>query len=349
MAAAENVLRGVVEGFYGREWSWAARRSYAAFLAARGLNAYLYCPKGDPFLRKRWREPWPKETQRALTELAADFRGRDLSWGVGLSPYALYENYDATARKALQRRIGQVDALGGNILAVLFDDMPGDCVDLAARQGDIVADIRAWSRAEHLIVCPTYYSTDPVLELHFGTRPRSYWRDLGESLPADIDIFWTGNRVCSESIRPQDLQDISSQLQRAPVLWDNYPVNDGAAACKYLHLTPLPNRPPALAAAVRGHFCNPMNQAELSKYPLAGLAVLYGAEDIGLADLYPADLVALLERDRDLFEERGLDAIESERGAALADEYQRIDHPAAREVAQWLRGEYAFDPACLTG
>lgn len=345
----DSVLRGVVEGFYGREWSWASRRSYAAFLEASGLNAYLYCPKGDPFLRKRWRESWPAETSRALAGLATEFRSGGLAWGVGLSPYALYENYDAQSRNALKQRVGQLDALGGNILAILFDDMPGDCADLAARQVEIVGDIRAWSSAENLIVCPTYYSPDPVLEQHFGTRPDNYWRDLGESLPAEIDIFWTGNRVCSKSIQPRDLADISVQLQRPPVLWDNYPVNDGASACKYLHLTPLHDRPASLASATRGHFCNPMNQAELSKYPLGGLAALYGGTEASLAALYPAELAVLLGRDQALFERRGLDEIEPGQRASLAREYQQVDHPAAREVAAWLQGEYAFDPACLTG
>lgn len=345
----ENALRGVVEGFYGREWSWASRQSYAAFLSASGLNAYLYCPKGDPFLRKRWREPWPAQTNRSLVELAAAFRGLGLSWGVGLSPYALYADYDAGARQALRQRVSQLDDLGGNILAVLFDDMPGDCADLAARQVEIVGDIRAWSRAEQLLVCPTYYTPDPVLEQHFGPRPGDYWRDLGESLPADIDIFWTGNRVCADSIQPRDLADITAQLKRAPVLWDNYPVNDGARACKYLHLSPLHNRPPALAEAVRGHFCNPMNQAELSKYPLGGLAALYGAAVASIDDLYPAPLACLLVRDQALFEQRGLDEIEPDQRDALAREYDSVDHPAAREVVGWLRGEYAFDPACLTG
>ena len=46
---------------------------------------------------------------------------------------------------------------------------------------------------------------------------------------------------------------------------------------------------------------------------------------------------------------QGLDGIEPARAAELACEYQRIAHPAAAEVSAWLRGEYRFDPACLTG
>ena len=116
-----------------------------------------------------------------------------------------------------------------------------------------------------------------------------------------------------------------------------------------LHLTPLPGRPAALADSVRGHFCNPMNQAELSRYPLSGLGTLYGCEERSLSDIYPTDVADLLARDGELFETVGLDGMESTQAEALAREYERIEHPAAAEVAAWLRGEYRFDPACLTG
>jgi hypothetical protein len=343
------MLRGVVEGFYGREWNWEARRSYVSFLRDMGLNAYIYCPKGDPHLRKRWREAWPAGTAAELAGLAQQFREHGLSWGVGLSPFALYEDYSPAARRALQQRVAQLRDLGGNILAILFDDMPGDIADLAARQGEIVADVRAWSDAEHLLVCPTYYSPDPVLEQHFGTRPPAYWRDLGEVLPEDVGIFWTGNEVCSRTIHGDDLRSITSDLRRRPVLWDNYPVNDGARACRFLHLSPLPGRSGDLPGAVSGHFCNPMNQAWLSHYPLSGLATLYGAAPVSLEDLFPADLAGLLGRDAGLFQDGGLDALGAAETETLCREYGRLDHPAAGEVVAWLRGEYAFDPACLTG
>jgi hypothetical protein len=345
----DQPLQGVIEGFYGREWSWASRHDYADFLASLGLNAYIYCPKGDAFLRKRWREAWPVATADALAALAGHFRAEGIGWGVGLSPFALYEDYSAIARASLRERVRHIDELGGSILAILFDDMPGDLPELAARQCEIMADVRSWSSAEHLLVCPTYYSLDPVLEQHFGARPDAYWSELGAGLSAKVDVFWTGNRVCSESIAAADLAQITRELGRPPVLWDNYPVNDGAMASKFLHLSPLSRRAPDLPGAVRGHFCNPMNQAELSKYPLSGLATLYGGGEKTLVDYYPDELVTLLQRDQDLFERAGLDNIGPDQSGSLAREYAQLEHPAAAEVAGWLRGEYTFDPACLTG
>ncbi len=349
MKGPDDCPRGVIEGFYGREWSWQSRRDYAGYLQALGLDVYLYCPKGDAHLRKRWQEPWPLEVVQQLTKLAATYRQRGLDFGVGLSPFALYQDYSPASRDALRRRLADIDALGGNCLALLFDDMPGGLNDLAARQAEIVADVRAWSGADWLIVCPTYYSYDPVLEQFFGDRPLRYWQDLGEGLDPAVDVFWTGNQVCSETVCGADLTDITAYLRRPPVLWDNYPVNDGARASKFLHLAPLPGRSADLAGALHGHFCNPMNQPELSRYPLGGLAALYGGTAPELDQLYPAPLADLLGRDQALFEEQGLDAIGAGERERLAAEYQSTGAAAGLEVAAWLRGEYAFDPACLTG
>ena len=60
---------GVIEGFYGHQWSWSARAHYAAFLSELGYDCYIYAPKGDPFLRSRWREDYPEDEWIKLLEL----------------------------------------------------------------------------------------------------------------------------------------------------------------------------------------------------------------------------------------------------------------------------------------
>ncbi|MBN7797718.1 beta-N-acetylglucosaminidase domain-containing protein [Parahaliea mediterranea] len=344
-------LTGVVEGFYGRPWRDLDRRAYARLLPRLGLNSYLYCPKADPFLRRQWQRHWPRPRWRELLGLAACFRGAGLHFGVGLSPFALYRRYGDTERRQLRDKIRRLQELRGDLLALLFDDMPGDVPDLAERQAEIVADVRAWSPRTRLLMCPTYYSCDPVLEKHFGAMPADYWSRLGRLLPADVDIFWTGNRVCAERISTADLAPLARAFGRPLTLWDNYPVNDGALRSKHLYLEPLPGREPGLRSRLAGHFCNPMNQAWLSLPALRGLAELHAtarppadweARELG------ASLWTRLRRDGALFQREGLDGIAPDRRRALAAEYADLPGPAAAEVAAWLRGEFAFDPACLT-
>lgn len=350
---ATSVLAGIVEGFYGRPWSHDLRLAYANFLPALGLNTYLYAPKADPWLRKRWQEHWPAAQWAELAALAAHYRARSLTFGVGLSPFALYGHYAAPQKRQLQEKISRLNSLEAPLLAVLFDDMPGAQADLAARQAEIVSDVRHWSLAETLLVCPTYYSFDPVLERHFGQRPAGYWTELGQLLDPEVGLFWTGNQVCSESITQQDLQRAVGVLGRPPVLWDNYPVNDGAQRSQHLYLEPLSGRPQKPGTALlRGHLCNPMLQGHCSLPALMGLARLQGGEgrsDSGVLDrLLGAPVWKCLQRDAEEFRTQGLESMSPERRQALAAEYAALPGGAAQEVVGWLRGEYVFDPACLT-
>ena len=352
MSVAGEFLCGVIEGFYGRQWSYPLREAYAAFLAASRLNTYIYCPKGDRRLRGEWQLPWPEDQFKQLKALAAVYRRSGVLFGVGLSPVELYRDYGPRERERLRRKLDQIGTLESPLLAILFDDMPGDLDALAARQAEIVADVQRWCPDVRLLVCPTYYSFDPALERYFGPMPAGYWPDLGAALAADVDIFWTGNLVCSPAVGVDDIAAIDEQLGRPVILWDNYPVNDGEERSRRLYLEPLGERDPGLRDRLRGHLCNPMNQGLLSLPALLGLADLYG--DAAAAREWTIHQLGegtwrQLQANRQEFVVEGLAGMGSERCSELAQCYGALPGAAAAEVAAWLRGEYAWDPACLTG
>lgn len=350
--AATVPLRGIIEGFYGTPWPMSARLSYASWLSQLGLNCYLYAPKADPFLRRAWHDHWPPAQWRDLRRLAAEYRAAGVAFGVGLSPFSLYADYSPTQRRRLRDKIERLNTLEAPLLAILFDDMPGEQVDLAARQADIVADCLEWTCAGRLLVCPTFYSADPVLERVFGARPLDYWAELGAALPGEVDVFWTGDRVCAETLRGSEVTEINARLQRPVTLWDNYPVNDGAARSRHLYLAPPPDRDAAgLVEATRGHLCNGMNQPWLSLPAIAGLAALYDPTldaSAWLSTTLGAATSARLQEDAALFCAQTREELLASRGSALLHDYAGLDTPAAREVVAWLRGDYVFDPACLT-
>lgn len=343
-------LTGVIEGFYGRCWTFENRRAYARHLPRLGLNSCLYCPKSDPYLRRRWQEHWPARQWQQLQQLAAEYRNQGVFWGVGLSPYALYLDYGARERKKLREKLARLAELEAPLLAILFDDMPGDMDGLAQRQGEIIQDVVHWIPQVRLQVCPTYYSFDPVLEKYFGRMPSDYWRQFGAAVPPGVDIFWTGNRVCSDSVTERDVACISSELGRPVLLWDNYPVNDGAQRSDHLYCTALSRRERIGARYLSGHLCNAMNQALLSLPALTGLAALYRGD--GCDDWLQQELGGAtwerLQRDRHDFEQLGLSGMGPDRCRELEREYRALPGGAAREVADWLAGQYTFDPACLT-
>jgi hypothetical protein len=274
-----------------------------------------------------------------------------VAFGVGLSPFRLYADYGPSARRQLASKLRHLNELEAPLLAILFDDMPGDQADLAARQVEIVRDCLDVSSAARLLVCPTYYSSDPILERVFGRRPAGYWEHLGEELPPEVDLFWTGPQVCADTLAVADVEEINRRLQRPIVIWDNYPVNDGAKRSQHLYLDAPPGRSPGLEIVSRGHFCNGMNQPLLTLPALAGLADLYdgagGARDL-LPGLLGEDTWRQLRADRSLFREQRLDDLPDALRQELAQLYARLATPAAREARAWLRGEFRFDPDCLT-
>ena len=64
---------GLIEGFFGKGWSWEARARYAQWLPRHGYGFYLYAPKEDGYLRKHWTQPWPAAQLEALRRLGCHY------------------------------------------------------------------------------------------------------------------------------------------------------------------------------------------------------------------------------------------------------------------------------------
>jgi len=343
-----DVALGIIEGFYGRPWSWEERRATLSFLAPHGYGFYFYAPKADVYLRRKWREPHPEETAAGLAGLAGECAGLGVRFGVGLSPYGLVEGFDAAAREALARKLAFADELGVNDLAILFDDMPGEIPDLAERQAEIVHWVAGRTRAERVFMCPSYYTDDPVLDRVFGRRPEGYLPRLGALLDPSVEVFWTGEEVVSQEFSPGHLRRVAEQLGRRPFLWDNYPVNDGQRMSQYLHLRGFTGRPASIAPLIAGHGVNPALQAVLTCIPALTLVESYRrGDEYQYGEATRRAAVAVLGEDTGsrLFEdvlflqEVGLDRL-GEREPQLRERYAGDEHPGAREIIAWLDGAY---------
>jgi hypothetical protein len=350
-----SIELGIIEGFYGPLWSWEGREETVAFLGEHGYRFYHYAPKADEFLRERWREDHPVATMASLARLAGFCRDRGVRFGVGLSPFEIYRSFDDEARSALTRKLAQLDDLGLDDLAILFDDMRGDLPALATTQARIIHWIAERTRAGRIIACPTYYTDDPTLDRAYGVRPAAYLEDLGAALDPKIEVFWTGEEVCSREYSPGHLERVAGQLRRKPFLWDNYPVNDGAMSVG-LHLRAFTGRPASLAPWLSAHAVNPALQCVLSRIPALSLAESYDkgeAYEYGAAFLRAAtkvlgsELGALVQRHQRLLQDIGLDRL-GETKQRLRTRYDAIDHPGAREIVAFLDGAYAYAPAAGT-
>ena len=342
-----DVELGIIEGFYGRPWSWDAREATIAFLAPHGYRFYLYAPKADTYLRRQWQEEHPRETADGLARLARRCAELGVRFGVGVSPFEV-QDFGAAEREALGRKLAFFDAIGVRDLAILFDDMRGDVPQLAERQLEIVDWATGRTAADRIIVCPSYYTDDPVLDRVFGRRPEGYLEALGAGLDPRIEVFWTGEEVCSYEISPGHLRRVADQLRRKPFLWDNYPVNDGQRMSQYLHVRGFTGRPAEIAELVSAHGINPALQPTLTRIPALTLVERYRRGDgyeyleatrRAAVQVLGDELGARLYEDVLFLQNVGLDRL-GEREATLRERYTGVDHPGAREIVDWLDGAY---------
>ncbi len=268
-------VAGVIEGFYGTPWTHAQRLDMIAFLGEVGMNTYVYAPKDDPFMRRRWREPYGAEQLAALAELVAACRAAGVRFQYALSP-GLSMRYSLAADRALVlAKLEQVRDLGVDAFALLLDDIPADLQHAADRasfgslveaQGALVSEVHsrlvALDPGVRFAVCPTEY---------WGRGDSPYLRELGLALDPAIDLYWTGRAICSPELTGAEAELFRATTGRSPLYWDNFPVNDVAMTGE-LHLGPYLGRGGDLLGRVRGVIVNPMPLAEASKVAITTAA-----------------------------------------------------------------------------
>jgi hyaluronoglucosaminidase len=187
-------------------------------------------------------------------------------FGFAVSPGLDLDCESERDRAALLAKLLDLLDAGTDWFVLALDDIPMR-EGLGGRHGELTA----WLGSEltprlpgaELTVVPTDY---------VGAYPTPYVRELAASLPHDVDVMWTGTTVCSPTVTAADARARAAVMGgRAPLLWDNYPVNDGPMA-RSLHLGPYRGREAGLCDEIAGVLVNPMVQPRASKVALATIA-----------------------------------------------------------------------------
>lgn len=268
-------IRGVVEGFYGKPWTYAERLDMLRFEGQHGMNVYYYGPKDDPYHRKLWRKPYPPEEMKQLGALAKAAKDDFVDFSFAISP-GLSMVYSSEADfQTLASKLKGVYALGISSFALFLDDVPQDLIHpedkvqfktLSQAHINLInklyAHLMSLSPGNRLMVCPTTYTNE------WGNR--DYIKDLGAGVNPEIPLDWTGPQVGSDEITVAQAEEWSGYLRRHPLIWDNFPGNDGRPWL--LVLGPLRGRAAGLHSAVQGLFSNPMYQVHAAFLPLQTVA-----------------------------------------------------------------------------
>ena len=257
-------LRGVVEGFYGNPYSHSDRIEQFKFYGRTKLNTYIYGPKDDPYHRDKWRELYPEQERKRISELVTQAHQRGVRFVWAIHP-GLDIKWTEEDRKAVVRKCEDMYRLGVRSFAVFFDDISAD--DESARhQAELLNYLyehfeKTGMKIGSLILCPTQYNQ--------AWAKGAYLDILGTKMNPKIEIMWTGKTVVT-MIDRETMEYVNARIRRKGYIWLNYPVTDFAV--DHILLGPMRGNASDIDQLVSGFVANPMEYAEASKVGVFGVA-----------------------------------------------------------------------------
>lgn len=244
---------GVVEGFYGKTYSFYERCDLIKFLSSLKLNTYVYGPKSDPFHRKEYYKLYPAVQMKEFETLNNLARKHGIKFNYALSP-GPRPNIGLIIKK-----VKSMMKIGIENYSIFYDDLEIKLDSNTALKQTTTANkvyelIKEKFKNPDLFFCPTQYRSFEKTE---------YILTVAKTLHKNIKIFWTGKNIVSRKITEKDIDLITEILGRAPLIWDNIFANDYIPGI--IIRFPYRNREPGIIKKVCGILLNPMNQYLKSK------------------------------------------------------------------------------------
>ncbi len=243
---------GVIEGFYGRPWTFRFRRYVLKEMARCGLNTFVYAPKFDPYHRLHWERRYPSRVLKQFENLIQYAKAQGVTFLFSLSPGL---SYDFTRQDHFDRlcdKYRQFYTLGVRAFGLFMDDIHGPSADGKLHSSLMAALRDAIPRDVIWFFCPTFYS-----DWHIRREPNAndYLTAVGTLISPEIRVLWTGPTIISRSIEQDCLQEITKILKRKPCIWDNFHAVDYLPATA-LYTGPLSGRDPNFRSYSTGYFMN---------------------------------------------------------------------------------------------
>ena len=190
--------------------------------------------------------------------------------------------------------------------------------------------MKAKGDVEPLIVCPTEYT-----RLWANPTERGSLVLYGNTLDPEVDVFWTGDAVCS-NLTESTMEWVGSRIQRPALFWWNFPVTDYAR-----HIVmqgPVYGLSTTMdETKTRGIVSNPMEHGEASKLALYSTAdYAWNVEAYNAIDSWERAIESVAPEVKDAYRLFAIHSCDTETG------YRRVE---SWETETFLMDEYTEELA----
>jgi len=240
------IIRGYLEGYYGKLFSWDERIDLLKFLSSKKLNTYCYAPKEDTKHRLHWRTPYSQNWLESFAQFASTAQTLDVSVLAGIAPGLDFQFEADGGGKDFDQLINKAQSFltnGASNVLILWDDIDENgyinCYGLS--EGSAHAQtVNALSDAigQPLWTVPRVYAAD--IE-----NNNQYLEDFFSTLNPQHTVLLCGKAIVPSSVQHEDLVALSSPsshthsntgsntssnntapLKHRTVVWDNFYAND---------------------------------------------------------------------------------------------------------------------------
>uniref|UniRef100_A0A6G1SJD5 protein O-GlcNAcase n=1 Tax=Aceria tosichella TaxID=561515 RepID=A0A6G1SJD5_9ACAR len=273
----DQFICGVVEGFYGKPWTFHQRRDLFKQLKKLKLNSFMYAPKGDAKHRSKWRQLYNDTEARELKILIDEAAANGIDFYYSLAPGLDMVYSEPDDSEQLCRKFDQLKSLGCKSFALLFDDIEPSLShekdrvifknNYASAQVSVTNLIYEYLGRPKFLFCPTEYCESRAVPNVLNSL---YLNTIGTGLHQGIDIMWSGSRVISRYITEESIKELNSVIRRRVLIWENLHANDYDK--KRVYLGPYSGRSTKIIPQLRGVLTNPNCEYEANYIAIHTLA-----------------------------------------------------------------------------
>ncbi len=221
-------IKGYIEGFYGKLYSWDDRINILDTMSQNKMNFYFYCPKEDLKHRQEWRDQYSKEWLKNFQEFNLYANKKNIKVIFGVSPgldfnFKSFLDGDKKDLNFLLSKFNNLMAHGATNFCILFDDIPYN--------SNLPNKLEGVAHAKLINTINLNFNI-PIFNV-----PRIYSDELNYENPQYIkfyfnnifeksNTFYCGKNIVSKSFNTR-IKIIKNQLnQDKLIFWDNFYAND---------------------------------------------------------------------------------------------------------------------------